>query len=218
MSNDKVKIFPLVLSMGLIASVAAALLSGVFLITEAPIKAAMQKKTNAALQQVLPAFDNQPAEEAITVDDVKFYVARKDGALVGFAGETVSNKGYGGEITVLAGVKMDGTVGTVLVTKQTETPGLGTVVCGRTREKTLSGLIKGIKETGLPPNRILDQFNGMKATVGETPWAVKKDGGTLDAITGATITSRAVGGAVFAIAEAFANQRDALMAKLTSNE
>ena len=211
MSNGPVKITPLVLSTAIISCVAAALLAWVFLITEAPIKAAMQQKTNAALQLVLPIFDNQPADEAVSLDDVKFYVARKDGAIVGFAGETVSNKGYGGEITVLAGVKMDGTVGTVLVTKQTETPGLGTVVCGRTREKTLSGLIKGIKETGLPPNKILDQFNGMKATVGEMPWAVKKDGGNLDAITGATITSRAVGGAVFAIAEAFAQNSAKLL-------
>ena len=211
MSNGNVKIFPLVLSMGIISCVAAALLAWVFLITEAPIKEAMKKKTNAALQQVLPAFDKQPAEEAVTVGDVKFYVARKDEVIVGFAGEAVSNKGYGGEITVLAGVKLDGTIGTVLVTKQTETPGLGTVVCGRTREKTLSGLIKGVKETGLPPNRILDQFNGMKATVGEMPWAVKKDGGNLDAITGATITSRAVGGAVFSIAEAFAQNSKSLL-------
>ncbi|MDD3276462.1 MAG: FMN-binding protein, partial [Kiritimatiellales bacterium] len=148
MSNGTVKITPLVISMGIISCVAAALLAWVFLITEAPIKAAMKQKTNAALQQVFPAFDNQPADEAVTLGDVKFYVARKDGVITGFAGETVSNKGYGGEITVLAGLKLDGTVGTVLVTKQTETPGLGTVVCGRTREKTLSGLIKGVKETG----------------------------------------------------------------------
>jgi electron transport complex protein RnfG len=85
------------------------------------------------------------------------------------------------------------------------------VVCGRSREKTLSKLIKGVKETGLPPNRILDQFNGMKASAGQDPWAVKKDGGTLDAITGATITSRAVGGAVFAIAETFAQNSEKLM-------
>lgn len=211
MSSNKVKIFPLVLSMGLISCVAAALLAWVFLITEAPIKAAMQRKTNTALQQVLPAFDNQPAEETVQADGVTFYIARKDGQIVGFAGEAVSNKGYGGDITVLAGVALDGTVGTVLVTKQTETPGLGTVVCGRTREKTLSGILSGKKETGLPPNKILDQFDGMKATVGQAPWTVKKDGGDLDAITGATITSRAVGGAVFTIAEAFAQNSATLL-------
>jgi len=211
MSNDKVKILPLVLSMGIISCVAAALLAWVFLITEAPIKSAMKQKTNAALQQVLPAFDNQPADETVKAGDVTFYVARKDGKIAGFAGETVSNKGYGGDVTVLAGIKPDGTLTTVMVTKQTETPGLGTVVADRKREKTLSGILAGKKETGLPPNRILDQFNGMKAAAGQTPWAVKKDGGNLDAVTGATITSRAVGGAAFTIAETFTQNSATLL-------
>lgn len=204
MSNDKVKILPLVLSMGIISCVAAALLAWVFLITEAPIKSAMQQKTNTALQQVLPAFDNQPAKETAQTNGVIFYIARKDNVIVGFAGETVSSKGYGGDITVLAGIRPDGTLTTVMVTKQTETPGLGTVVTDRKREKTLSGILAGKKETGLPPNRILDQFTGMKASAGQTPWAVKKDGGDLDAVTGATITSRAVSEAAFTIAETFA--------------
>ncbi|MDK2857242.1 MAG: H+/Na+-translocating ferredoxin:NAD+ oxidoreductase subunit [Verrucomicrobiota bacterium] len=211
MSNGNVKITPLVLSLGIISCVAAVLLAWVYLITEEPIAAAMQQKTNAALNEVLPAFDNQPAEETVIVGEVKFYVGRKEGQIIGFAGETVSHKGYGGDVTVLAGLKPDGTVTTVLVTKQTETPGLGTVVAERKREKTLSGLISGKKETGLPPNRILDQFNGMKAEAGQAPWAVKKDGGTLDAVTGATITSRAVCGAVFTIAETFAQNRETLL-------
>jgi electron transport complex protein RnfG len=218
MSSENVKITPLVLSTGLISFVATALMAWVFVITEAPIAATQQQKNTAALSQVLPAFDNQPLQEAVTLNGVTFYTARKDGQITGFAGETTSTKGYAGEINVLAGIKPDGTITTVLVTKQSETPGLGTVVAERVREKTISGVIAGKKETGLPPNKILDQFNGMKAVAGQTPWAVKKDGGELDAITGATITSRAVGGAVFAIAETFAAQRDALTAKLTSNK
>lgn len=211
MSSDQVKISPLVLSTGIISCVAAALLAWVSLITEKPIQEAMKQKTNAALQQVLPEFNNQPSEEAFTAENVTFYVARKDGTVVGVAGEAVSNKGYGGGITVLCGLKLDGTITTVLVTKQTETPGLGTVVCERIRKKTLSGILAGEKETGLPPNRILDQFTGMKAEAGQAPWKVKKDGGELDAITGATITSRAVGDAVFTIAETFASQRETLL-------
>jgi Na+-translocating ferredoxin:NAD+ oxidoreductase subunit G len=212
MSSENVKITPLVLSTGLISFVATALMAWVFVITEAPIAAAQQQKNTAALSQVLPAFDNQPLQEAVTLNGVTFYTARKDGQITGFAGETTSTKGYAGEISVLAGLKPDGTITTVLVTKQSETPGLGTVVAERVREKTISGVIAGKKETGLPPNKILDQFNGMKAVAGQTPWAVKKDGGELDAITGATITSRAVGGAVFAIAETFAAQRETLFA------
>lgn len=211
MSSENVKITPLVLSTGLISCVATALMAWVFVITEAPIAAAQQQKNTAALSQVLPAFDNQPLQEAITFNGVTFYTARKDGQITGFAGETISTKGYAGEISILAGLKPDGTITTVLVTKQSETPGLGTVVAERVREKTISGLIAGKKETGLPANKILDQFNGMKAVAGQTPWAVKKDGGELDAITGATITSRAVGEAVFTIAETFAAQRATLL-------
>jgi electron transport complex protein RnfG len=211
MSNDKIKIFPLVLSMGLISGIATALMAWVFLITEAPIKVAMQQKTNAALQQVLPAFDNQPAAEAVTLSNITFYIAREKGVITGFAGETVSPKGYAGDVTVLAGLAPDGTVTTVLVTKQNETPGLGTVVCDRKLQKTLSGILADKKTDGLPPNRILDQFTGMKAASGQTPWAVKKDGGDLDAVTGATITSRAVADAVFTIAEAFAQNGKSLL-------
>jgi len=211
MSNNTVNVPLLVLTLAVIAAIAAALLAGIYLLTQEPIALAQQEKTNAALRNVLPAFDNQPAEETITVDNVKFYIARKDSALCGLAGEFITTQGYNGEVTVLAGLALDGTITTVLVTKQAETPGLGTVVTDRKREKTLSGLIKGKVQTGLPPNKVLDQFSGMKAASGQTPWAVKKDAGTLDTVTGATITSRAVGGAVFTIAETFAQNRETLL-------
>lgn len=206
--SNQVNIPRITISLTLIAGIAAGLLGWVYLVTEAPIAAALHEKTNAALRDVLPAFNNQPAEETTVVGNVTFYVGRNNGKIVGFAGETITPKGYNGNITVLAGLLPDGTITTVLVTNQAETPGLGTVVCERKRQKTLSGIIKGKKEAGLPPNAILDQFNGKKATAGQTPWTVKKDGGTLDAVTGATITSRAVGEAVFTIAETFAQNSE----------
>lgn len=211
MSRDSVKITPLVLSMGLISCVATALMAWVFIVTQAPISAAMQQKNNAALSQVLPAFDNQPSQNTVSVGTVKFYIARKQGKITGLAGETISTTGYSGDLTVLAGLNPDGSLTTVLVTQQTETPGLGTVVCERKQEKTLSGLLAGSAPSGLPPNRILDQFRGMKAEEGQSPWTVKKDGGILDAVTGATITSRAVGEAVFTIAETFAKNKEQLL-------
>jgi electron transport complex protein RnfG len=203
MSSNKVNIPVLTLSLALIAGIAAGLLGWVYLITKAPIEAASKEKTNSALGDVLPEFDNQPAEELIIVGNVTFYTGRKDGKVVGFAGETITPLGYNGNVTVLAGLLPSGELTTVLVTKQAETPGLGTVVCDRKREKTLSGLLSGKKETGLPPNVILDQFSGMDVEAGQAEWAVAKDGGTLDAVTGATITSRAIGSAVFTIAQTF---------------
>lgn len=214
MSRNDVKIAPLVLSMGLISCAATALMAWVYLSTEAPIAAAQQQKGSSALSQVLPAFNNRPEQEPVLFGSVRFFTARKDGRITGFAGETVSTKGYAGEISVLAGLKPDGTVTTVLVTRQSETPGLGAVVCERKSEKTISGVLAGKDETGLPPNPILDQFTGMKAEAGQTPWKVKKDGGTLDAVTGATITSRAVGDAVFTIAETFTQNREQLLKEM----
>ena len=212
MSSNNVNIPELTISLALIAGIAAGLLGWVYLVTEAPIAAALQEKTNTALRDVLPAFDNQPGDETVVVDDVTFYIGRNEGAIVGFAGETITSKGYNGNITVLAGLLSDGTLSTVLVTQQAETPGLGTLVCERTRlQKTLSGLIKGTIGNGLSPNVVLDQFDGKQIAEGQAPWTVKKDGGTLDAISGATITSRAVGSAVFTIADTFAQNREQLL-------
>jgi electron transport complex protein RnfG len=58
---------------------------------------------------------------------------------------------------------------------------------------------------------VLDQYSGMKAEAGQAPWKVKKDGGQLDAVTGATITSRAVADAVFTIAETFSKNSTQLL-------
>jgi electron transport complex protein RnfG len=208
--SNKVNIPILTVSLALIAGIAAALLGWIYQLTLEPIAAALQAKTNAALVEVMPEFDNQPAQETVEKNGVTFYIGRKDGQIVGFAGETITPRGYNGDVTVLAGLKPDGTLTTVLVTRQAETPGLGTVVCERKRPKTLSGLIKGVKETGLPPNAVLDQFTGMAAEAGAPVWAVKKDGGELDAVSGATITSRAVSGAVFTIAETFMKHAETL--------
>jgi len=217
MSNDKVKLLPLVLSMGIIASVAAALLAWVFLITEAPIAAAMQNKTNAALQQVLPAFDNSPGNNTFKKDGVIFYGAKEKGKLVAVAASGFTMKGYSGKIVAMVGLELDGKIrkiagkelSAVLITEQKETPGLGTVVCERKRQKTFVSIFKKPgKDANLPPaNKILDQFAGKKA--GKPPWQVTKDGGKFDYMTGATVSSKAVTGVVYKIAHTFSvNQKE----------
>jgi len=210
--SSKVNIPVLTLSLALIAAIAAALLGGVYLLTEAPIAAALQEKTNVALHDVLPEFDNQPGEEIRKIGDVTFYIGRLDGKIIDVAGEIVTPKGYNGDITVLVGFLPDGSITTVLVTRQAETPGLGTVVCDRKCEKNLSGVLSGEKETGLPPNPILDQFSGMNAANKSESWAIKKDGGSLDAVSGATITTRAVVDAVHQVAFTFSENREKLLA------
>ena len=202
MSEQKINIPMLGLFLGVIAAVAAGLLSFVSVSTEAAIKVNLQKKTDAALEQVLPMFD---AVEMVTIRSelgwpVKFYIARKGGEIVGYAGEVITPEGFSGAVTVMAGLALDGSVRTVIVTANTETPGLGTAVTDRKVQKTIIDIIKGVEAAeGLAPNVYLDWYDGKLA--GDECWQIVKDGEAINGKTGATITSAAVCGAVHAISK-----------------
>jgi electron transport complex protein RnfG len=205
MSTQKINIPKLGIFLGLLAAIAAGLLSIVYTSTAEAISLNLQKKTNAALEQVLPAFDNIPGDEAIVVHSeedwpVKYYIARKDGILVGYAGEVITPEGFSGDVTVMAGLKLDGSIRTVIVTANTETPGLGTAVTDRKVQKTITDLIKGGEAAiGLAPNPYLDWYSSKKAAADR--WPVSKDGEQINGKTGATITSSAICGAVYAISK-----------------
>ena len=158
-----------------------------------PIGAAELKAANQALRQVLPPFDNQPLLTKTTVAwegaEYTFMGAIRDGKLVAVAAAG-SVPGYAGAVQALAGLNPDGSIRAVLITGQKETPGLGANVCQRKFQKTIFNLFEPRPE-GLPPNPFLDQFAGATASR-ETDWRVRKDGGTIDYVTGATVTSRAV--------------------------
>ncbi len=168
----------LVIVLTLICSVAGALLAVVHDVTAAPIEAADAKEKGDAIMQVLPECDNNPSEDVVSVnadgETWTFYVARKAGAFVGAAFETVSNQGYGGDIAIMVGVSAKGTVQAIQVLSHKETPGLGAWI--EDEEKFRS------------------KFAGR--SIVDTQWAVAKDGGDIDQITAATISSRAVTQAV----------------------
>jgi len=217
MTEDKKKqpsILYLGIFLGIIGAISAGLLAEVALMTKKPIEQAQLKKTNAALKAVLPAFDNEPAKEKQTIKaadgtEVTFYIAKSAGKIVGVAGEGYSMKGFAGKVTVMAGMDVSGKIRTVIVTEQHETPGLGTVITDRKSEKTIYDLFGDKKKKqGLPPNPILDKFDGHTAVKNGKPWAVKKDGGEFDFVTGATITSRAVTAAVYKVALTYTENRD----------
>ncbi|HSR88147.1 MAG TPA: hypothetical protein VLL07_04275, partial [Pontiella sp.] len=121
MSGQKINIPMLGLFLGAVAAIAAGLLSVVYASTAEAIQLNFQKRTNTALEQILPAFDNVPAEETVTIPSgmnwpVKFYIARMGGEIVGYAGEVVTPEGFSGDVTVMASLKTDGTVDKVIVT------------------------------------------------------------------------------------------------------
>lgn len=127
--------------------------------------------------------DNVLLEDTLEVRDptllgtdapVTVYRARKDGRPVSLVIETIAPDGYSGSIRLLVGINTDGTLSGVRVVSHRETPGLGDAI-----DETRSDWIH--------------VFDGKSLHNPEPAgWAVKKDGGTFDQLTGATITPRAV--------------------------
>ena len=153
-----------------ITLIASAGVGAVNMITEEPIAAAKAAATQAALGQVLPAFEATEAEE-LTIDEmpIKVHTAKSGEAIVGYAVETMTKSGFSGVVKLMVGFLPDGTINNVNVLQQAETPGLGTKMCDE-GNPLLAG-VKGQQATGT--------------------FKVKKDGGEVDALTAATISSRA---------------------------
>ena len=176
----------MVVCLFLICFVCSGLLAVVNALTEAPIAEANVAKINASIAAVVPTFDNEPSSEVFQVtvgsDAISVYPATLEGALVGYAIETFSNKGFGGRITLMVGFQPDGTVYNTSVVSHAETPGLG-------------------DKMDASKSNFSEQFKGIHPSTFRL--AVKKDGGDIDAITASTITSRAFADAVSRAYEAF---------------
>ena len=147
--------------------------------TVGPIKEAKIAKKVNALKLVLPEFDNNPVAEVLLInsefakDSVEVYPAFKNNEFVGAAIIGSTEKGFSGLIKVMVGFKPDGTIQNIEVLEQKETPGLG---------------------TKMKDDKFIAQFrekNPLTFNVKPT-----KDQGEVDALTGATITTRAFGEAV----------------------
>lgn len=159
-----------------ITLVASAGVGVVNMITVAPIAAAEKAATTEALKQVLPAFDATTMQE-LTLDQMPIvvYTATKDNQTVGYAIQTMTKQGFSGVVRLMVGFTPDGEVINVNVLAQNETPGLGTKMADA--GNPLLSSVQGKKP------------EAMKLVEGKL--AVKKDGGDVDALTAATISSRA---------------------------
>jgi Na+-translocating ferredoxin:NAD+ oxidoreductase subunit G len=163
----------MVLSLTLISLGASACLGFVYVMTKEPIELSLLNKKLNAIKQVVPDFTNNPNEDMFRLptgdgDSLDIYPAKKDGEIIGYAVNTYTKTGFAGNISLMAGFKPDGTIISISVLEQKETPGLGTKM----------------NEPGFK-----DQFNNKNPS--EFRLKVKKDGGPVDAITSATISSRA---------------------------
>ncbi len=163
----------MVLSLTLISLGASACLGFVYELTKEPIAVSVLNKKMDAIRQVVPEFTNNPNDEMYRLptgegDSLDIFPAKKDGEVVGYAVSTYSKSGFSGNISLMAGFTPDGTIINISVLEQKETPGLG---------------------TKMTEPEFKDQFNNENPA--DFILKVKKDGGPVDAITAATISSRA---------------------------
>ena len=167
----------MVLVLTIVCLICSTILGFVYKATAEPIRLAEIAKTNTSIGEVVPAFDNTPSEEdtVINLDGKPYtvFVAKKGGEPVGYAIKSYSI-GFGGVITLMVGITPDRVVYNTSVVSMSETPGLGAKI--------------------IPYGKFNAQFKGWNPA--EKTLKVKKDGGDVDAITAATITSRAFTAAI----------------------
>lgn len=171
----------------LFAVIAAAALAFTHVNTKDDIAAAERRAAKKALLEIVPQvrFDNDLLAEALDIpesarallgnlSDEKIYVARKNQHIVAVIIPAVAPDGYSGDIKLIAGVNVDGTLAGVRVLSHKETPGLGDKI-------------------DLKKSQWITGFDGksLQQPTAEG-WQVRKDGGEFDQFTGATITPRAV--------------------------
>ena len=176
-----------------ITLVVALALGAVNAVTAGPIAEQNALNIMDSLENVLPGAESEQSDvpegttvtsetkNATSVTILSAYKMTKDGADAGYCVE-VGPTGFGGAVDTMVGIDSDGKVsGISVISASSETPGLG----ARSTEPEFQA-----------------QFAGQVGT----EVAVAKDGGAIDALTGATITSRAVSEGVVAAAQFAAEQ------------
>jgi len=176
-----VNIGKLIRVLTVICLVASAALAFVYNATKDRIAEEIRKETLQAVVQVLPPHDNEPDKNTKVLSlgkdkrghevTMTFYRGEKESHVVGYAFD-VAGKGFGGTMRLMVGVDDGGRINGVKVLSHAETPGLG----AKMEEDWFTGQFKGYSDPG--------------------KLKIKKDGGKLDQITGASITSRAAAKAI----------------------
>lgn len=165
----------MVMVLFIVAGIAGLALGYVYSITKEPIAEAKAAKIRNAIKEVLPTFDTINHRYMVMANDgtspkdsLEFFDASLNGEYVGTAVNTYTMKGFAGLVKLMVGFKPDGTIFKISVLEHKETPGLG---------------------TKMADPKFKDQFDNKNPA--DFSLKVKKDGGQVDAITAATISSRA---------------------------
>jgi electron transport complex protein RnfG len=170
--NDS--IWRLVIVLTCISLLAALALTGVYALTKGPIEQGQREKKEKALQAVLPAYEGTVRDTVVVDADneqVPVHLAiGQNGELCGAGIETYTKKAFAGRFDLMVGFDAEGAIVNTEVLKAGETPGLGDKI---NKDKSEFAM----------------QFNHQNPA--DFKLVVKKDGGDVDAITAATVSSRA---------------------------
>jgi electron transport complex protein RnfG len=190
MAAKKDTLLNMFVALFLICIVAGGILGIVYNATKDPIAAAENAKRTAAIKNVLPEFKSLKTVNVMSAvegdnAEIPFHLAYDaNNNFIGAAVETFTNKGFSGNISLMVGILADGTIKNISVLQHAETPGLGS----KMEEETFKGQFCDKNPAS---------FN----------FSVKKDGGDVDAITAATISSRAFCDAVNRALSTFENNK-----------
>lgn len=147
------------------------------------------------VKEIMEGATNNPLEDRFTIkngdSEITFFVGEFDGKRNTIAFETMG-KGFGGPIGVIVAINVEkNDIAGIGVTTNSETPGVGS------RTKT--------------DPAFRNQFKGMPLN---SKFQVKADGGDVDALTGATESSRGVCGAVYEATQIYQRLKDKILIKL----
>jgi len=196
------------LILGTLAAVCTALVAITHGGTAPRIAANEQAYLEQSLQPVLQGidYDGKLSESTITIspphalpgkDDVPVYRVYAGGAPIAALFVVRAMDGFSGSIRLLVGIDANGTLTGVRVLEHRETPGLG-------------DLIEADKSDWIL------QFDGKSlASPAATAWAIKRDGGEFDQLTGASITPRSVIKAIKETLLYFDENRDGVFAEIS---
>lgn len=180
----------MVVALLVITAVSGGLLGLVYGMTKDTIAEVDQKKNEAAIKAVLPLDDVTYKIDTLTYTEdgntLTFPCNLAYDANGNFQGVAIktSEGGFGGKIDMMVGFLADGTIKGTSVLSHAETPGLGANMTGKFKDQFVDKNPANFKLT------------------------VTKDGGDVDAITAATITSRAFSKAVDKAYKAFEANKD----------
>ena len=189
-------ILELVIVLTAICIVAGISLAKVYDITKEPIAEQRRIARMRAVKAVLPPHDNEPDQNTVRIpwekekgkeENILIYKGLQNDQVTGLAFE-MANMGFGGELRIMIGLHLNGTIQGIEITKMAETPGLGAKVT---------------------EPKFKQQFQGK--SLHNCRFNLKKDGGDLDQVTGATISPRAVVQAVSNGLELYEQGKDKIL-------